>query len=115
LILNVGGGPTDDKPEVTLEPPGDPSRTSTFLILRVADIQEVYEEWSVRGAEFLTPPVDRGAEIRCYIRDPDGHLIEGEQATGFLEGLEEGGVEAGFGEAVRAERPPGQSEKIAKP
>ena len=86
LILNVGGGPTDDKPEVTLEPPGDPSRTSTFLILRVADIQEVYEEWSVRGAEFLTPPVDRGAEIRCYIRDPDGHLIEvGQTKPGALD------------------------------
>ena len=55
LILNIGGGPTDDKPGVTLEPPGDPSRTSAFLNLGVADIQEVYEEWSARGAEFLTP------------------------------------------------------------
>jgi catechol 2,3-dioxygenase-like lactoylglutathione lyase family enzyme len=91
LILNIGGGPTDDKPGVTLEPPGDPSRTSAFLNLRVADIQEVYEEWSARGAEFLTPPIDRIAEIRCYIRDPDGHLIEVGQATGFLESLEEGG------------------------
>jgi catechol 2,3-dioxygenase-like lactoylglutathione lyase family enzyme len=35
-----------------------------------------------RGAEFLTPPQDRGAEIRCYLRDPDGHLIEVGQATG---------------------------------
>jgi len=90
LILNVGGGPTDDKPEVTLEPPADPSRTSAFLNLRVADIQQVYEEWNARGAEFLTPPIDRGAEIRCYIRDLDGHLIEVGQATGFLEGFEEG-------------------------
>jgi lactoylglutathione lyase len=89
LILNVGGGPTDDKPNVTLEPPGDPSRTSAFLNLRVADIQQVYAEWSVRGAEFITPPLDRGAEIRCYIRDPDGHLIEVGQATGILESLEE--------------------------
>ena len=55
LILNVGGGPTDDKPNVTLEPPSDPSRTSAFLNLRVADIQQVYEEWSARGAQFLTP------------------------------------------------------------
>ena len=91
LILNVGGGPTDDKPEVTLEPPSDPSRTSAFLNLRVADIQQFYEEWSSRGAEFLTPPIDRGAEIRCYIRDPDGHLIEVGQATGFLEGFVEVG------------------------
>ena len=84
LILNVGGGPTDDKPDLTLEPPSDPSRTSAFLNLRVADVQQVYEEWSARGAEFLTPPIDRGAEIRCYIRDPDGHLIEVGQSTGVL-------------------------------
>src|SRR5690348_12930640 len=76
LILNVGGGPTDDKPTVTLETPPDPNRTSAFLNIRVADIHKIYSDWSERGAQFLTPPQDRGAEIRCYIRDPDGHLIE---------------------------------------
>ena len=91
LILNVGGAPTDDKPHVTLEPPSDPSRTSAFLNLRVADVQQVYEEWSARGAEFLTSPIDRGAEIRCYIRDPDGHLIEVGQSTRILEMLDEDG------------------------
>ena len=89
LILNVGGGPTDDKPNVTLETPSDLTRTSAFLNLRVADVQQVYEEWSARGAEFLTPPIDRGAEIRCYIRDPDGHFIEVGQSTGVLEMLDE--------------------------
>src|SRR5919197_184817 len=82
IIINVGGGPTDDKPTVTLETPPDPDRVSSFLNIRVADITAVYEEWSSRGAEFLTPPQDRGAEIRCYIRDPDGHLIEVGQTTG---------------------------------
>jgi len=48
----------------------------------VSDIGAVYEEWSSRGAEFITPPIDRGREIRCYLRDPDGHLIEVGQATG---------------------------------
>jgi catechol 2,3-dioxygenase-like lactoylglutathione lyase family enzyme len=81
VIINVGGGPTEDKPEVVLEPPGDPTRASAFLNIRVADIQAVYQEWSSRGAEFLTPPMDRGAEIRCYMRDPDGHLIEVGQST----------------------------------
>ncbi len=76
IIINVGGGPTEDKPEVTLEPPSDPTRASAFLNIRVADIQAVYADWSERGAEFLTPPQDRGAELRCYLRDPDGHLIE---------------------------------------
>jgi hypothetical protein len=34
----------------------------------------------------VTPPIDRGAEIRCYMRDPDGYLIEVGQATRLLEG-----------------------------
>ena len=76
IVINVGGGPTDDKPTVTLEPPSDPDRVTSFLNIRVADIHAVYEQWIARGAEFLTPPMDRGAEIRCYMRDPDGHLIE---------------------------------------
>jgi len=76
IIINVGGGPTDDKPNVTLEPPQNPDRVSSFLNIRVADIQAVYQTWSERGAHFLTPPIDRGQEIRCYLRDPDGHLIE---------------------------------------
>ena len=84
IIINVGGGPTDDKPTVTLETPPDPDRTSSFLNIRVADIQAIYEEWSSRGAEFLTPPKDHQSEIRCYIRDPDGHLIEVGQTTGGL-------------------------------
>ena len=86
IIINVCGGPTDDKPDVFLETPSDPNRASRFLNIRVADIQAVYEEWSSRGAKFITPPIDRGAEIRCYMRDPDGHLIEVGQATGELEG-----------------------------
>ena len=85
IIINVGGGPTDDKPTVTLEPPSDLDRVSAFLNIRVADIHAVYEAWSRRGAEFLTPPIDRGREIRCYIRDPDGHLIEVGQTTQVAE------------------------------
>jgi catechol 2,3-dioxygenase-like lactoylglutathione lyase family enzyme len=84
IIINVGGGPTDDKPEVVLEAPRDPNRVSAFLNIRVADIQSVYEEWSEKGADFLTPPVQHQSEIRCYIRDPDGHLIEIGQTTAEL-------------------------------
>jgi len=76
IIINVGGGPTDDKPSVTLEPPQNPDRVSSFLNIRVADIQTTYQTWSERGAQFLTPPIDRGPETRCYLRDPEGHLIE---------------------------------------
>ena len=76
IIINVGCGPTDDKPSVILEPPQNPDRVSSFLNIRVADIQTIYQTWTERGAHFLTPPIDRGTETRCYLRDPDGHLIE---------------------------------------
>ncbi|MFF7230981.1 VOC family protein [Streptomyces sioyaensis] len=87
IIMNPGGGPTPDKPEVTLTPPepGDP--VSAFLNVRVADIAAFYEQAVAKGARFLTEPIDRKAEIRCYLRDPDGHLIEVGQATGMLEGV----------------------------
>jgi catechol 2,3-dioxygenase-like lactoylglutathione lyase family enzyme len=81
IIINVGGGPTDDKPTVWLETPPDPERTSSFLNIRVSDIEAVYNEWSARGAHFLTPPKQHETEIRCYIRDPDGHLVEVGQTT----------------------------------
>jgi catechol 2,3-dioxygenase-like lactoylglutathione lyase family enzyme len=84
LILNLGGGPTDDKPGVTLRTPHDLTETSAFLNVRVSDIQKAYAEWSAKGATFLTEPKDHGVEIRAYIRDPDGHLIEVGQATGVL-------------------------------
>ena len=40
----------------------------------------------MEGDEFVTPPIDREAEIRCYMRDPDGYLIEVGQSTGLLQG-----------------------------
>jgi len=83
IIINVGGGPTDDKPTVVLDTPREPDRVSSFLNIRVKDIRAVYAEWSARGAEFLTPPKQHQYEIRCYIRDPDGHLIEVGQTTDF--------------------------------
>jgi catechol 2,3-dioxygenase-like lactoylglutathione lyase family enzyme len=81
IIINVGGGPTDDKPTVVLETPRDPDRVSSFLNIRVADIHSVYTEWSARGAHFLTEPKQHEYEIRCYIRDPHGYLIEVGQTT----------------------------------
>src|ERR1700729_2260327 len=81
VIINVGGGPTDDKPSVTLETPPDPDRVNSFLNIRAKEIAAVYAEWSARGAQFLTAPKQPPYEIRCYIRDPDGHLIEVGQTT----------------------------------
>jgi len=75
IILNSGGGPTPDKPEVLLETPTDLNRVNSFLNLRVADIWACYKEWGEKGAFFLTAPIDNhGSEWRCYMRDPDGYL-----------------------------------------
>ncbi len=76
LILNIGGGPTPDKPTVTLGAPADLNEVSSFMNIRVADIQACYEQWRSRGAKFLTEPMDKYGETRCYIRDPDGYIIE---------------------------------------
>jgi len=77
IILNSGGGPTPDKPEVILETPQDLNRVTSILNLRVADIQAGYKKWRAKGAQFLTEPLDNhGHEWRCYMRDPDGYLIK---------------------------------------
>ena len=80
MILNVGGGPTPDKPTVTLSVP-DPNHINSFMNFRVADIQACYKLWKSRGAEFITEPIPKYGETRCYIRDPDGYIIEVGQST----------------------------------
>jgi predicted enzyme related to lactoylglutathione lyase len=86
IIMNPGGPPTPDKPGISVVDYQRGNTTSIFLNLRVADIQACYQEWKAKGAEFVTPPIDRGVEIRCYMRDPDGYLIEVGQSTGLLQG-----------------------------
>lgn len=87
LIINVGGGPTPDKPSVTLHVPADPDSVSSFMNIRVADIHACYELWRIRGAEFITEPKDKYGETRCYIRDPDGYIIEvGQSKPEFVYG-----------------------------
>jgi lactoylglutathione lyase len=81
LTINGGGGPTDDKPEVVASPPRDQDVLSTFLNLRVTDIRRFYDLWSSRGAKFITEPKVHATELRCYMRDPDGYLIEVGQTT----------------------------------
>jgi catechol 2,3-dioxygenase-like lactoylglutathione lyase family enzyme len=76
FLLVTGGEPTKDKPTVTFEPPSDPDRVSSELTFRVPDCRAAYDVLKSRGAEFLTPPVDNGYEIRAFFRDPDGHLWE---------------------------------------
>jgi predicted enzyme related to lactoylglutathione lyase len=85
LLVNVGGGPTPDKPTVTLSVP-DPNHINSFMNIRVADIQACYKLWKSRGAEFITEPIPKYGEIRCYIRDPDGYIIEIGQSTDLTYG-----------------------------
>jgi lactoylglutathione lyase len=85
IVINDEGGPTDDKPEVQARAPADSTVLGSALNIRVADVHAVYDQWRARGGEFLTEPKDHGLEIRCYLRDPDGYLIEVGQGTGILD------------------------------
>jgi len=80
LLLVTGGAPTEDKPGVVFTSPDDPNRVGHSMTIRVSDCAGSYETLRARGAEFLTPPHDWGGEIRCFFRDPDGHLFEISQA-----------------------------------
>ncbi len=80
FLLVTRGGPTKDKPEISFEPPSNPRSVSHSFTIRVKDCQKSYEVLKSRGAEFITPPYDWGAEIRCFFTDPDGHLFEISQA-----------------------------------
>ena len=82
LLLVTGGEPTADKPDVTFAPPTAPNTVSHAMTIRVPDCQVAYETLRERGAVFITPPYDWGAEIRCFFRDPDGHLYEISEAVG---------------------------------
>lgn len=85
IVLNTEGGPTDDKPDVQAQAPPDSSTLGCAMNIRVSDVHATYEQWRSRGGEFLTPPKDHELEIRCYLSDPDGYLIEVGQGTGILE------------------------------
>ena len=76
LLLVTAGPPTDDKPTVTFAPPDDPDRVAHELTIRVPDCRAAYATLRARGAVFLTPPYESAWEIRAFLRDPDGHLIE---------------------------------------
>lgn len=85
LLLVTGGEPTKDKPDVSFVAPDNIQGVSHSMTIRVPDCQSAYETLKERGAEFLTPPVNWGAEIRCFFRDPDGHLFEISQVANLPE------------------------------
>jgi len=76
ILLVTSGKPTEDKPTIHFLPPTDWDSVSHSYTIRVKDCRNSYEILKSKGAEFITPPMDRGAETRCFFRDPDGHLFE---------------------------------------
>ncbi|NNC83732.1 MAG: VOC family protein [Flavobacteriales bacterium] len=76
ILLVTSGGPTEDKPDTHFLPPENKDHVSHAFTIRVQDCRASYEILRSRGAEFITPPLDRGQETRCFFRDPDGHLFE---------------------------------------
>jgi catechol 2,3-dioxygenase-like lactoylglutathione lyase family enzyme len=76
ILLSTAGAPTADKPETHFLPPTDSNKVSHAYTIRVKDCQQSYDILKARGAQFITPPYDWGAEVRCFFRDPDGHLFE---------------------------------------
>lgn len=80
LLLVEHGEPTPDKRTVRFAAP-DPTVATHSFTIRVADCWSSYTTLKARGAEFMTPPYDWGAEIRCFFPDPDGHLWEISQQT----------------------------------
>ncbi len=82
LLLVTGGPPTPDKPDVTFAAPRDHATVGHAFTIRVPDCGAAYGVLRSRGAEFLTPPYDWGTEVRCFFRDPDGHLFEVSEYVG---------------------------------
>jgi len=76
ILLVTEGGPTKDKPDTSFLPPQNADEVSHSFTIRVQDCEASYDTLKARGADFVTPPVNWGAETRCFFRDPDGHLFE---------------------------------------
>jgi catechol 2,3-dioxygenase-like lactoylglutathione lyase family enzyme len=76
LLVVTGGEPTEDKPDIYFKAPVDKNSVNHAMTIRVPDCQGAYDVLKSRGAEFITPPYYWESEIRCFFRDPDGHLFE---------------------------------------
>ena len=69
ILLSAPFDPTEDKPV-------DGNLAIGELTMRVPDCSAAYEVLRSRGAQFITPPVEWGDEVRAFFHDPDGHLLE---------------------------------------
>jgi len=76
ILLVLPGGPSEDKPDIHFGIKMETNSVSHSFTIRVQNCKESYEILKSRGALFLTPPFKRGLEVRCFFKDPDGHLFE---------------------------------------
>lgn len=76
ILLVTSGEPTKDKPDIYFQPSSDTNKVSHSFTIRVKNCEESYKILKERGAEFITSPYDWGQEVRCFFKDPDGHLFE---------------------------------------
>lgn len=76
LLLVTPGAPSKDKPNIAFNPPTRSYEVSHSFTIRVNNCKDSYETLMERGAKFITPPYDWGEEVRCFFKDPDGHLFE---------------------------------------
>ena len=76
ILLVTPSGPTEDKPDISFDLSVNKDVVSHSFTIRVKDCHHSYKLLKERGAKFITPPFQRGAEIRCFFQDPDGHLFE---------------------------------------
>ena len=76
-------GPEDDEHGAGDEDVGGAQDAGVFLDDRGRSLRGGCVEVGLDAAHALSPY----SELRCYLRDPDGYLIEIGQTTGLLHGI----------------------------
>ena len=76
ILLVLPGGSSEDKPDIHFRIQKEPNIVSHSFTIRVQNCKESYKILKSRGVLFITPPFERGSEVRCFFKDPDGHLFE---------------------------------------
>lgn len=81
LTINGGGGPTDDKPRVVASTPSDEKRSKLLSEPSRNRYQALLRPLVFTGGEIHYRAQSPCYGLRCYMRDPDGYLIEVGQTT----------------------------------
>jgi catechol 2,3-dioxygenase-like lactoylglutathione lyase family enzyme len=82
LSLAEQGHPAEDRPGVSMVAPPDRARLAAILVLEVSDCVGAHRELSAAGVPFLAEPYSPPwGGHRCFAVDPDGNLIELEEAA----------------------------------